>query len=67
MKTSVLVQAMGNEKVVSEVEKLVKEDLKAKGVKTTTVDTLNIYLKPVENEIYYVAAMKDGSSIEGQL
>ena len=67
MKTSVVVQTLGNEKEIAEVEKKVKEELKAQGIKVTTVETLNIYLKPIENECYFVASLKDGSEIEGQI
>ncbi len=67
MKTNLVVQAMGSEKNVADVEKMVKEELKLKGVKMTSIDTLDVYYKPVENEIYYVMTAKDGSTLEGQL
>ena len=67
MKTNLVVQAMGSEKNVADVEKMVKEELKLQGVKMTSIDTLDVYYKPVENEVYYVATAKDGSTREGQL
>ena len=47
----------------SAIEKQAKEDLKAKGVKMTTVDTLEVYYKPEDCSIYYVATTKTGDVI----
>ena len=67
MKTNILVQAGSNELNAAEVEKAVKESLKAEGVKVSTVSTLDLYIKPVENEVYYVATLKDGKEISSKL
>jgi hypothetical protein len=45
------------------IEKLVKEDVKAQGVKMTTVDTLEVYYKPEDSSVYYVATTKTGEVV----
>ena len=67
MKTNILVQAGSNELIAAEIEKAVKESLKAEGVKVNTVETLDLYIKPVENEVYYVANLKSGKKISSKL
>ena len=67
MKTNILVQAGSIELNAADVEKAVKESLKADGVKVSTVSTLDLYIKPVENEVYYVATLKDGKEISSKL
>ena len=46
-----------------DIEKLAKEDLKSKGVKMTTIDTLEVYFKPEDSSVYYVATTKKGEVI----
>ena len=48
-------------------EKFVKEDLKGKAIKTTEVETLNIYYVPATQSVFYVAVKKDGSDVKGAL
>ena len=67
MKTNILVQAGSNELIAAEIEKAVKESLKAEGVKVNTVETLDLDIKPVENEVYYVANLKSGKKISSKL
>ncbi len=59
MKTKIEVQYANKDVNVADVEKAVKEDIKAKGIKVNTVDTLDVYYKPEDGSIYYVATTKD--------
>ena len=47
----------------TDVEKAVKEDVKSQGVKMNTIDTLEVYYKPEDSSIYYVATTKTGEVI----
>jgi hypothetical protein len=47
----------------TDVEKAVKEDVKSKGVKINTIDTLEVYFKPEDSSIYYVATTKKGDIV----
>lgn len=67
MKTFIQVQTNGNELNIADVEKAVREDLKAQGIKTTLITTLNLYVKPLENETYFVAHLKDGREINAKI
>ena len=51
---------------VKDTEKLVKEDLKASGVKMNTIANLDIYYQPAQGDIYYVATTKDGKEISNE-
>ena len=46
MKTKIEVQFMNKDVNVSDIEKLVKEDIKANGIKLNTLETLEVYYKP---------------------
>ena len=48
------------------IEKLVKENLKAAGVKMNTIVNLDIYYQPEEGDIYYVATTKDGKELSNE-
>lgn len=63
MKTKVQVQYNNKNVETTTIEKLAKEDMKLKGVKMNTIDTLEVYYKPEELAIYYVATLKDGTII----
>lgn len=63
MKLKLQVQFNNKNVETSEIEKLVKEDVKTQGVKMTTVDTLEVYYKPDDFSIYYVATTKTGEVI----
>ena len=67
MKTNITVQVNGSDTLISVVEKAAKEALKATGTKMTTVEELNVYLKPVENECYFAASTKDGKKVNGKV
>ena len=67
MKTNVTVQANGREMLVATAEKAVKEDMKMRGLKQSAMATLEIYLKPVEGECFYVATDKEGTEIDGKV
>ena len=47
--------------------KYVNETLKEQGVKTTEVETLNIYYLPETAKVFFVAIKKDGSEFKGEL
>ena len=66
MKTKIEVQFMNKDVNVSDIEKLVKEDRlstihieEANGIKLNTLETLEVYYKPEDSAIYYVATTKD--------
>ena len=50
-----------------DLDKYVKETLKEQGVKSTEVDTLNIYYLPETAKVFFVAIKKDGSEFNGEL
>lgn len=50
-----------------DLDKYVKEALKEQGVKTTEVETLNIYYLPETAKVFFVAIKKDGSELKGEL
>lgn len=66
MKAIVEVQYHGKNVTATDIEKLVKEDVKSQGVKISTVDTLQIYYKPETSSVYYVATTKDGKSVNNE-
>lgn len=59
MKTKIEVQFMNKDVNVTDIEKLVKEDIKEKGIKLNTLETLEVYYKPEDSAVYYVATTKD--------
>ena len=61
------VQFNGNNVTDKDLDKYVKETLKAEGVKTTDVDTLSIYYVPESAKLFYVANKKDGEEVNGEL
>lgn len=63
MKTKLQVQFNNKNVDTVDVEKLVKEDLKASKTKMNTIDTLEIYYKPEDGAVYYVATTKSGEVI----
>lgn len=63
MKLKLQVQFNNKNVEATEIEKTVKEDVKSKGVKMNTVDTLEVYFKPEDSSIYYVATTKTGEVI----
>lgn len=58
MKTSIHIQ-FRDDVNVKDVENTVKEVLKAEGLKISSLKQLDIYYKPQENAIYYVAIDED--------
>ena len=58
MKTSIHIQ-FRDDVNVKDVENTVKEALKAEGLKISSLKQLDIYYKPQENAIYYVAIDED--------
>lgn len=63
MKLKLQVQFNNTNVEASDIEKAVKEDIKANGVKINTIDTLEVYYKPEETAIYYVATTKTGEVV----
>lgn len=66
MKTKILVQFGAKDVDVKDIEKAVKEDLKAKEVVLNKLETLDIYYKPEDQTIYYVASSKDKKEYRNQ-
>ena len=67
MKIETIVQTNGNEINVTDVEKQVKEAIKAAGLKVKEVKKATVYLKPNENEVYYSVENEDGTTFNSQL
>ena len=63
MKIKLQVQFHNKNVETTSIEKLVKEDVKSKGVKMTTIDTLEVYYKPEDSSVYYVATTKSGEVV----
>ena len=63
MKLKLQVQFNNKNVETTNIEKLVKEDVKAQGVKMTTVDTSEVYYKPEDSSVYYVATTKTGEVV----
>ena len=67
MKTMIVVQYQEKNVKDGDLDKYVKETLKEQGVKTTEVETLNIYYLPETAKVFFVAIKKDGSELKGEL
>ena len=67
MKTMIEVQYQQKNVKDGDLDKYVKETLKEQGVKTTEVETLNIYYLPENAKVFFVAIKKDGSELKGEL
>ena len=67
MKTMIEVQYQEKNVKDGDLDKYVKETLKEQGVKTTEVETLNIYYLPETAKVFFVAIEKDGSELKGEL
>lgn len=63
MKTNIEIQFNNHNIKVEQIQKLVKEDIKAKGVKMAMIDLLEIYYTPENTSAYYVATTKTGETI----
>ena len=63
MKIKLQVQFHNKNVETTSIEKLVKEAVKSKGVKMTTIDTLEVYYKPEDSSVYYVATTKTGEVV----
>ena len=63
MKIKLQVQFHNKNVETTSIEKLVKEDVKSKGVKMTTIDTLEVYYKPEDSSVYYVATTTTGEVV----
>ena len=63
MKIKLQVQFHNKNVETTSIEKLVTEGVKSKGVKMTTIDTLEVYYKPEDSSVYYVATTKTGEVV----
>ena len=53
-KTNIILQINGNEVVMADVEKRVKNQYVSEGNKLSSIESFTIYVKPEENSAYYV-------------
>lgn len=67
MKTKMEIQYHDNNVAAADIEKRVKEDLKNKGIKMNTIDTLEIYYQPETGTTYYLTSLSDGTEVKGEL
>lgn len=67
MKATMEVQFLGTNVLVTDLEKLVKEELKVAKVKMTQINTLEMFYKPTESVVYYLATMKDETVVDGNI
>ncbi len=59
MKAKIEVQYSNKNINTVDIEKLAKEDLKGKGMKMSEIKALEVYFKPEDQSIYYVATTKE--------
>lgn len=64
MKANIQIQSNPFIADASEIELIVKTHLKASDIKLNTIDTLEIYYKPADGSIYYVAKTKEGNELK---
>ncbi|MFQ9921927.1 MAG: DUF6465 family protein [Beduini sp.] len=67
MKTKMEIQYHDKNVVTADIEKAVKEELKVKGIKMNTIDTLDIFYQPETGVIYYLANLADGTNAKGEV
>ncbi len=67
MKTNVVIQCDGVDTNVEELERAVKEELKAQGVKVSKLKSLDVYFQPTVHETYYRAVDGDDKEVSGKL
>ena len=67
MKTMIEVQYQEKNVKDGDLDKYVKETLKEQGVKTTEVETLNIYYLPETAKVFFVAIKKVGCELKAEL
>ncbi len=67
MKTKMEIQYHDKNVITADIEKAVKEELKVKGIKMNTIDTLDIFYQPETGAIYYLANLADGTEAKGEV
>ena len=67
MKTKMEIQYHDKNVITADIEKAVKEELKVKGIKMNTIDTLDIFYQPETGVIYYLANLADGTKAKGEV
>ena len=66
MKTRIEVQFNNKGVNVADIEKAVKENIKAQDIKINSLANIDIYYKPEEGAVYYVATKKDNTTVENK-
>ncbi len=64
MKANIQIQSNPFIANADEIEVIVKKHLQASDIRLNTIDELNIYYKPADGSIYYVAKTKDGEELK---
>jgi len=67
MKVTTYIQFNEVNVVSEDLAKVVKEELKNKGIKMVSVTTLDLYYKPEETTVYYVAKTKEDEELTGSV
>ena len=67
MKTFITIQAEGHDYEISDLEKKVKEEIKAQGAKAKSIQQIELYVQPLEGVCYFVANLDDNRLLEGQV
>ena len=67
MKTFITIQAEGHDYEISDLEKKVKEEIKAQGVKAKSIQQIELYVQPLKGVCYFVANLDDNRLLEGQV
>lgn len=62
MKSNVYVEYQGNQALMKDVLANAKKEWTAAGNKIKDIETLDLYVKPEENAVYYVINGEDGMS-----
>ena len=64
MKANIQIQSNPVIANADDIELIVKTQLKASDIKLETIDELDIYYKPYDGSIYYVATTVDGQTFK---
>lgn len=67
MKTNYFIQVDNSEMPLNDIADRVKAQLKESGHKQTEITSLDVYIKPKENEVYLVGVTKTGLRFEDKL
>ncbi|MBE6114562.1 MAG: hypothetical protein E7191_05730 [Erysipelotrichaceae bacterium] len=67
MKTKLQVQYKNINIDMEEMERVVKESVKSRGIKMNMIDTLQLYYQPEDLALYYVVTLKSGEMIRNDV